>query len=413
MVERGDVSYLDFAATSAVRPRAVVRAVAEYLENVGATPGRGGHRLAIESGRVALRCRQAIARLLGIPGDVGRIAFMFNATHALNTALCGVLRPRDRLVVTSFDHNAVLRPADQLARERGVDVRLAAGDALGGLDERALLEALDGARLLSINAASNVLGTTLDVTALVAAAHEAGALALVDTAQVAGHLPFDVAATDADLVAFTGHKGLLGPQGIGGLWVRPGLDIAPLLTGGTGGDSLARAMPTPFPDHLEAGTQNAPGIAGLAAGVGWLLEHGVDVLHARTAALKRQLHDGLSALPHVRVHSPAAPSGVPIVTITSAAMDPATLASRLDREHGVLTRPGLHCAPEAHRVLGTERAGAVRLSLGWCSTESDVERALDAVARTTGGGRVFASAAPAAFAESERAAATRSRHMGL
>jgi selenocysteine lyase/cysteine desulfurase len=381
MTERDDVVYLDFAATSAIRPPAVIRAVTEYLEGVGATPGRAGHRLAVDAGRIALRCRQLLARLLGIPGDPGRIAFMFNATHALNTALAGVLRHGDAVVVTSFDHNAVLRPVHMLARDRGCDVRVVPGDREGALDERALARALQGARLLSINAASNVLGSTLDVAALSARAHEAGALALVDIAQLAGHARFDAASCGADLVAFTGHKGLLGPQGTGGLWVREGVDVAPLLAGGTGGESDSREMPDAYPDHLEAGTQNGTGIAGLAAGVAWLLGPDAVALHERLASLKVQLRHGLAQLRGVQVLSPAAPDGVPIVTVTAGNWDAGALAARLDREHGVLTRAGLHCAPEAHRVLGTETTGAVRFSLGHASTAAHVSAAVAAVAQ--------------------------------
>lgn len=395
MADRDDVVYLDFAATSALRPAPVVRAVTDYLNGIGTTPGRGGHRLAVDAGRTALRCRQRVARLLGIPGDAGRIAFMFNATHALNTALHGVLRSGDRLVVTTFDHNSVLRPAHRLA-QLGVDVRLVDTDAEGNIDASDLERALDGARLLSINAASNVLGSMLDVAALARAAHAAGALALVDTAQVAGHRPFDVSSVAADIVAFTGHKGLVGPQGVGGLWVREGVEVEPLLAGGTGGNSLEREMPVAYPDHLEAGTLNAPGIAGVSEGVQWLLDTGVDTIHDRLCTLKRRLFTGLSDVPGLQVRSPAAPDGVSIVTVTADAIDPSTLAGRLDREYGVLTRPGLHCAPEAHRVLGTEATGAVRFSLGWCSTEDDVDRAVNAVARIVGTGRVFAASATAA-----------------
>jgi len=374
-----DLAYLDHAATSAVRPRAVTDAVVGYLENVGATPGRGGHRLAVEAGRIALRCRQQIATLLNVPDDLGRIAFTANATHALNTALHGTLRAGDRVVVTAFDHNAVLRPAAALARQRDVDVVLVPVDENGVVDEETLRRALDGARLLTINAASNVLGTCLDVSRLARLARDAGALSLVDVAQLAGHCTFDAAAAAVDMIAFTGHKGMLGPQGIGGLWVRTGVDIEPLLTGGTGGDSMQRDMPAAYPDHLEAGTLNGPAIAGLAAGIGVVLEEGVAAIHARTSSLKRRLWEGLTAIDGVRVHTPLAPSGVPIVTITVATLDAAALAARLDREHGVLTRPGLHCAPEAHRLLGTDAGGALRFSLGWSSTEADVERALAAV----------------------------------
>lgn len=375
-----ELAYLDHAATSALRPRAVIDAVSAYLQSVGATPGRGGHRLAIEAGRIALGCRQAVARLLNIPGDPGRVTFTANATFALNTALHGTLRAGNRLVVTTFDHNAVLRPAAALARQRGIDVVLVRVDIDGQVDSDALARALDGARLLTINAASNVLGTRLDVGALARAAREAGALSLVDVAQVAGHAPFDVAAAGIDMLAFTGHKGMLGPQGIGGLWVRDGIDVEPLITGGTGGDSMQREMPDAYPDHLEAGTINGPAIAGLAAGIAVVLEEGVEETHMRLSVLKQTLRDGLIAINGVHVRSPAAPSGVPIVTITCDGIDASALAARLDREHGVLTRAGLHCAPEVHRMLGTEGTGALRFSLGWSSTLTDVERALAAVA---------------------------------
>ncbi|HEU5209942.1 MAG TPA: aminotransferase class V-fold PLP-dependent enzyme, partial [Longimicrobiales bacterium] len=212
-----------------------------------------------------------------------------------------------------------------------------------------------------------------------APAHDAGALVLVDAAQAAGSLPLNAGTPGIDLLAITGHKALLGPQGIGALWVRPGLQIEPLLTGGTGGDSLDPMMPAALPDRLEAGTLNAPGIAGLCAALEWLRTQGIDTIHAREMRLKQQLHEALGRIEGLRVLTPAAPGGVPIVTVIADGVDPATLAARLDREHGVLTRPGLHCAPGAHRLLGTEMTGALRLSLGWASTERDVARAAEAL----------------------------------
>lgn len=375
----GDLVYLDYAATAAVRPSQVVEAVSAYLSTIGATPGRGGHRLAVEAGRVALRCRRRLATLLDIPGDPGRIVFTAGATAALNTALQGVLRPGDAVVVTQLDHNAVLRPAALLAG-RGVEVRLVPCDAAGRLDETALAKALQGARLFCINGASNVIGTVPDVGRLAEQARAAGTLTLLDAAQLAGHRPLSVADIGIDMAAFTGHKGLLGPQGIGALWVREGVDIDPLMAGGTGGDSLDRRMPSAFPDHLEAGTLNGPGIAGLLAGVDWLLAEDVAKLHQRLHSLALWLHDRLGRVPGVTAVSPAEGLGVPIVTMTAAAMDAGVLASRLDREHGVMVRAGLHCAPEIHRVLGTDRAGAVRFSLGWATRPEDVERAAYAVA---------------------------------
>lgn len=381
----GDVVYLDYAATAAVRPDVVADAVARFLTSNGATPGRGGHRLAIDAGRIALRCRRLLAELLGIPGDPGRIAFQHNATHALNTALSGLLREGDVVVTTSFEHNAVMRPLHVLARERSIEVRRIPCDTQGTMDLDAARGMMQGARMLAVTAASNVLGVCTPLEELGRMAHDAGALVLVDAAQAAGSVPLDVERMQIDLLALTGHKALLGPQGVGALWVRPGVDIEPLLTGGTGGDSLDPQMPAALPDHLEAGTLNAPGIAGLAAALEWLHAEGPARLRAREMALKAALYDGLQGIDGVRVVSPAAPDGAPIVTMVAEAIDPSTLAARLDREYGILTRPGLHCAPDAHRLLGTERTGAVRFSLGWASTELDVARATAAVAALTQG----------------------------
>jgi selenocysteine lyase/cysteine desulfurase len=373
-----ELTYLDFAATSALRPPAVARAVAAYIDSVGASPGRSAHRLAVAAGRIALECRQSLARVLGLPGDAARIAFMFNATHAINTALHGVLEDGDAVVTTAFDHNAVVRCAQRLAEERNVRVRLVPGRLDGSLDEAAWTAALAGARVVVLNAVSNVLGTSLDLPRLATQAHEAGALVLVDAAQAAGHVPLAFG-EHADLVAFSGHKGLLGPQGIGALWARAGIDVRPLLVGGTGGDSMDPRMPGAWPDHLEAGTQNGPGIAGLHAGLQWLDAHGIGTLHRRLRALTQSLHDELSAISAVRVLSPAPAASGSMVTFEAHDLDAARLASRLDREFGVLVRAGLHCAPGVHRMLGTERTGAVRMSLGWSTTEDDVASAVRAV----------------------------------
>ncbi|MDQ3522364.1 MAG: aminotransferase class V-fold PLP-dependent enzyme [Gemmatimonadota bacterium] len=378
-----DSIYLDYAATSAIRPEAVIEAVTEYLRDIGATPGRSGHRRAIEAGRVMLRCRQALAELFGIAGDPGRIAFQFNATHALNTALFGLLNAGDRVVRTAYDHNAVRRPIAAL-RLRGVREIVLSGRPDAGIDLDEAEQALRGARLLVLPHASNVIGALLPVAELAERAHAQGALVLLDACQTAGHLPVQVNDLRVDLLAFTGHKGLLGPQGTGGLWVREGIEVAPLLLGGTGGDSDSEGMPGLLPDRLEAGSQNGPGLAGLLAGVGWVLGQQPTTLHEREARLKIRLYEQLHATAGVRVHSPAAPDGVGIVTLTADILDAATLAGRLDREHGVLARAGLHCAPGAHAALGTERAGALRLSLGWATTQAEVDRAADAIRQVCG-----------------------------
>lgn len=373
--------YLDYGATSAIRPDAVVEAVASFLRDCGATVGRGGYGPSVEAGRIAHRCRRSLMGLLGVSGDPGRIAFLPNATFAINTALWGILGEGDVVVVSQYDHNAVLRPVHQLARRRGVEVRMLSGCPSGEVDLAELEQIAAGAQMVVVNAVSNVLGTLLPVPEMARVAHEAGALVLVDAAQSAGHLPLEYERDGADLVAFTGHKGLLGPQGIGGIWVREGVEVTPLVAGGTGSASEDREMPVWMPDRLEAGTTNAPGIAGLLAGCQYLEETGVAEIRRQERHLKQILWDGLDALAGVTVVSPRSPEGVGIVTITVDGTDAGEFASRLDAEWGVMVRAGLHCAPEAHRILGTLETGAIRLSVGWASTEEDVGRAVDAVSQ--------------------------------
>ena len=379
-----DVVYLDYAATSAIRPEAVTEAVVRYLRDVGATPGRAGHRRAVEAGRMVLRCRRALATLFNAPGDPGRVTLHLNATHALNAALFGLLRPGDRVVRTAYDHNAVRRPILALA-QRGVQATVLAGDAHGRIDLDEAERALPGARLLVIPHANNVIGNVLPVAALAEMAHAAGALVLVDAAQSAGHLPIDVQRMGIDLLAFTGHKGLLGPQGTGGLWIREGIELPPTYFGGTGGDSDSPDMPALLPDRLEAGSMNGPGIAGLLAGVEWLLERGMDAVGRSEYGLRTHLWNTLDEIPGVRMHSP--PDGTPgldpvgIVTIGVDGVDSAEAALRLDRDFGVLVRAGQHCAPESHDILGTGATGALRFSVGWATTYAEIDRAAAAVRR--------------------------------
>ena len=384
MTDRIDVHnlhYLDHAATSAVRPPEVAAAVADYLTRIGATPGRGGHSLAIEAGRIVLAARTAIRDLLGREGDPGRVAFGPNATWGLNTAIHSLVRPGDIVVNTVFDHNAVLRPSHAAAVATGAELRLVPGHADGSLEMAAFDQAIEGATLVTLNAASNVMGSVLPVADLARRAHEAGALVLVDSAQVLGHMPFDFG--EADLIAFTGHKGLLGPQGIGGLWVRPGLSLSGSHQGGTGGNSHERQMPEAFPDRLEPGTLNGPGLAGLLAGCQAVQEAGVDRLHERSRALKARLVEGVDQLSGVRRVSPSAPDGAGIVTLVSDRMDASALARSLDRDWSVIARAGVHCAPEIHRLLGTESSGGLRLSVGWGSSEADIDAALEGLSALT------------------------------
>ncbi len=373
--------YLDHAATSALRPDVVAEAMADFVRTCGGSPGKGSHAVARIASEVADRCRSRVVKVLGLDGDPRRVAFQPNATVALHVALHGVLEDGDVVVRTVFDHNSVRRPLGHLARRRGVEVRVLGGSPDGEVDLDELDLLLDGARLLVVTATSNVLGTRLPLAAMAARARAAGALVLVDAAQAGGQTRCAFVAEGADMVAFTGHKGLLGPQGTGGLWVREGVDVRPSIFGG-GAPSEAWDMPVSMPARLEAGTLNAPGLAGLDAALATIEERGLEDLVRHVAEMKARLRAELEGVPGVRVRSPSAEDGVGIVLVETPGLDPGALADRLDREWGVMTRAGLHCAPETHRLLGTEGTGALRLSVGWCTTEDDIQwacRALDAL----------------------------------
>jgi cysteine desulfurase family protein len=374
------VVYLDNAATSFPKPAAVAAAMSELLAHGAGNPGRSGHALAVAAQRVVSDTRRQLASLLGV-ADPARVVFTQNATDALNVALWGALRPGDRVVTTELEHNAVVRPLAALA-DRGVAVvRVRCGpDGALDLDDLARALASGPARLVAMVHASNVCGTLLPANQAAALAHAHGALFLLDAAQTAGALPIDVADLGVDLLAFPGHKGLLGPTGTGGLYVAPGLKLAPLRQGGTGTLSELERQPEELPEGLEAGTLNTVGIAGLGAALRQLSALGVEHVRAHEEALTARLLEGLRETPGVRVHGPAdARRQVGTVSLTLAGWDPVDLAAVLDGSFGIASRAGLHCAPWAHRTLGTLPAGTLRLSVGCFNTEEDVDRALSAL----------------------------------
>ena len=379
--------YLDHAATSWPKPPAVLRAMADFLDQSGGNPGRSGHRLAIAAGRIIYEAREAAARLFGVP-DPLRVIFTHNATYALNLALHGLLRPGDRVVTTAIEHNAVMRPLRAL-EPQGVEVVVAPCGPDGSLKLAAFKDALaGGARLTVVCQASNVCGVLAPLAEIAALAHAAGALLLVDAAQTAGVVPIDLPGLDIDLVAFTGHKGLQGPPGTGGLALGERVDVAelaPLVQGGTGSRSEHEFQPEFLPDKYESGTPNGVGIAGLAAGIQWLQERGVEAIRAHEIALTQRLLEGLGEIPGVRVYGPAeAARRTAVVSFTVAGRRVSELGGRLDDEHGVLARVGLHCAPAAHKTLGTFPEGTVRLAPGPLTTLAEIDAALAAVAQVVG-----------------------------
>ncbi len=375
------IIYLDNAATSHPKPASVYERVDQVLKYCSANPGRSGHALAVEASRAIFDTRQSIAELFNI-ADADRILFTPNATGALNLAILGTLRPGDRCVTTTLEHNSVVRPLRALTK-KGVTVAKVRGSRDGSINPKAIAAAIDSrTRLVVVTHASNVAGTISPIDEIIAIAHRYGIPVLVDAAQTAGSVPIDVASLDVDMLACPGHKGLLGPQGTGFLYVAPRIDLEPILFGGTGSRSDMEDMPEFSPDRYEAGTQNTPGIAGLGAGVEFLLEHGVEQIRAHEISLVRQLIDGLATIPGVTVHGtrdPTLKTGVVLFTIEG--VDPAEIGDQLDEEFGIAVRVGLHCAPDAHRTLGTFPAGGVRVSPGFFNTTDDINQAVKAVAQ--------------------------------
>lgn len=396
--------YMDNAATSYPKPGSVVEAVIHFMSEVGVDPGRSRHERSVEATRIVDGTRAKLARLFNIP-DSKRVTFTLNATEALNTVIYGVLNPGDHVIVTQMDHNSVLRPLRHLEKEGIITVSLAPCDRMGVLDINGMRSLIrPDTALIAVNHASNVCGTIQDIAAVRSAIGTVPLL--LDAAQTAGSLPIDVQAMGVDFLAFTGHKALYGPQGTGGLYVREGLSIRPLKRGGTGSVSEQDQQPDFFPDALESGTRNNVGIAGLGAGVEFILETGVENIRLHEMKLLDSLIDGLIDVPGITLYGPLKPQiQVPILSVTfdQALPDnlhqsfggcgnraiPATFESIhpqqagtiLSEEFEILVRVGLHCAPLAHQALGSFPDGTVRFSMGYFNTPEDVRVAVAAVKR--------------------------------
>ena len=375
--------YLDHAATSWPKPPEVVAAMTRFLEHTGGNPGRAGHRLSIDAGRIVYKTREKLATLFNA-GDPLRVIFTPNATHAINLALYGLLRSGDHVITSGIEHNAVMRPL-RFLEQNGVCVSVVPCDGDGMLDPQNLARAVTkSTRLIVATHAGNVTGTILPVAEISAVARRAGAFLLVDAAQSAGAVPIDIQAMGIDLLAFAGHKGLQGPPGTGGLVFGERVrteGIRPLTRGGTGSRSKSELQPEDLPDKFESGTLNGAGIAGLGAGVDFVLERGIDSIHAHEIALAKMLAEGLGNIPDVRLYgSNDWEKRSAVVSFTSDKYQTSEIGFRLDEEFGILCRVGLHCAPAAHRTIGSFPGGTVRFAPGPQTTASDIEATIAAVA---------------------------------
>jgi len=372
-------AYLDNAATSWPKPEAVYQAVDHFMRELGATPGRGGHRREEEAAHIADQARSAIAELFHAP-DLAGVAFTMNATQAINMALKGLLVPGDHVITSSIEHNAMWRPLKALER-RGVAVTAvpcARGGTLALADVEAAIRPTT--RLIATLHASNVLGTILPVAEIGALARKHVIPFLVDASQTAGAYPIDMAAMNIDLLAFPGHKGLFGPHGTGGLVIRPDIALDTWVEGGSGAESAPETMPEALPLRLEAGTQNAGGIAGLLAGVRFVLEQGIEQIRQHEMALTALLIDALREAPGLIVIGPPDLSQrTAIASVTVEGYVPDQLAAVLDQVFDIATRAGLHCAPQAHRTAGTLETGALRFSPGYFTTADEINEAAAAL----------------------------------
>lgn len=380
--------YLDNAATSFPKPESVYAAVDHYQRHIGVAVGRGAYREAMTAQRMLDQCRQSAARLWGAESP-DRIVFTLNGTDSLNMALMGICRPGDHVITTEFEHNSVLRPLRWLKDHRDIDVTVLRPGIDGQVDPANVRSQIrPTTRLVVVQQASNVTGVVQPIEEICAVARQANVLTLVDAAQSAGHLPIDLSRLPIDLLACPGHKGLLGPLGTGLLYVRSGVEqeMTPYRLGGTGTQSEDDRQPDTMPDRFEAGNHNAPGLAGLAAGLAFLEERTITTLQLAEAELTARLVQGLREIAGVTVygHQPAA-SFVGVVSFNIAGFAPHEAASILDESFGIQARAGLHCAPGVHRFLGTfDNGGTIRFSVGAFTSIQDLEQALASVRELTG-----------------------------
>ena len=371
--------YLDNAATTRHKPDCVVEAVTRALCSLG-NPGRGAHEGTLDADRMVFETRLALAELFHAEGP-GRIAFTANSTEALNIAIKGILQPGDHVISTVLEHNSVLRPLYEM-EDRGVELTLLPADRQGLLRMEDFEAALrPNTRAIVCTHGSNLTGNLVDIARVGRVARRHGLLFVVDASQTAGAFPIDVQGMGIDILCFTGHKSLLGPQGTGGIYVRPGVTVRPLLSGGSGVQTYLRHHPPQMPTALEAGTLNAHGLAGLGAAVNYIRQMGLDQIREQELDLMWDFYHRVSAIPGVTVYGDFSRRlRCPIVSLNVRDYDSSQVSDVLSSQYGIATRPGAHCAPLMHRALGTVEQGTVRFSFSHFNTREEIKTAASALA---------------------------------
>ncbi len=370
--------YMDNAATTMRKPKEVIEAVVTAMGSMG-NAGRGANEASLSASRIIYDTREKLCRLFH--GESPKqIVFTANSTESLNIAIKGLLEPGDHVVTTMLEHNSVLRPLYEM-QEKGVRLTIVKSNEKGMLDRKDLEAAVTpGTKMVICTNGSNLTGNYIPLKPISDIAHRNGALFVVDASQTAGVFPIDVQEMGIDVLCFTGHKGLLGPQGTGGMYVKEGIALRPLKSGGSGVQTYSKIHPTEMPTALEAGTLNGHGIAGLHAAMSYLEETGVDAIRAREQELMKRFYDGVKEIPTVKIYGDfSSMDRCAIVTLNIGDYDSSEVSDELLTEYNISTRPGGHCAPLMHEALGTVEQGAVRFSFSHYNTEEEVDAAIEAV----------------------------------
>lgn len=370
--------YFDNAATSLQKPEAVIEAVAEAMKSLG-NASRGAHSAALGSNRMVYETRELLAELFHID-DPSRIAFTMNATESLNIAIAGIFRPEDHVITTVMEHNSVLRPLYRM-EESGTELSFLQADKKGNISYEELENAIrSNTRAVICTHASNLTGNVLDLEKIGEICKKHRLLFLVDASQTAGIIPIDVQKMKISVLCFTGHKGLLGPQGTGGIYVAPEINIRPLVVGGSGVQSYLKTQPDEMPARLEAGTLNAHGIAGLHAAISYIIEKGVEQIYQEEYEKTDYFYRMIRSIPDIHIYGdPEAELHAPIIALNIGDYDSAQVADELMETYGIATRAGAHCAPLMHQALGTQKQGAVRFSFSQFNTRKELDAGIQAL----------------------------------